>query len=292
MEATTTTQLPPSDEVASRGRRVTIGTFSVSVSVLASVGGLVLLLILLYVFGGGTAWFELDRTAKEGTKFDWAYFWSLLPNFLRALWFTVQATIGGFAIAIVLGFFLALGRRSVQRAVRWPTVLFIEFVRSTPLLIQLFFLFFALPRIGWVPEPIRVLSPLTTLIIGLGIHYGTYCSEAYRAGINSVPDGQWEACTALNLRSSVSWTRVVLPQAIPNVLPALGNYLVAGFKDAPLGSAIGVTEVLFFARYVTSAHVRPVEAYTMVGLGFLAVSIPSAYLIRRFERRYAYERTG
>lgn len=292
MEATTTPAPVSTEEALAGKRRVTVGTFSISVSMLTTLGALIVLLVTLYVLGGGQAWFELDRTADETKKFDWAYFWSLLPNFLRALWYTVQATIGGFAIAVVLGFFLALGRRAQRRVIRWPTVAFIEFVRSTPLLIQLFFLFFALPRIEWIPEPIRVLSALTTLIVGLGVHYGTYCSEAYRAGINSVPNGQWEACTALNLTSSTSWTRVVLPQAIPNVLPALGNYLVAGFKDAPLGSSIGVTGVLFFARYVNSAQLRPVEAFTMVGLGFLAVSIPSAFLIRRFERRFAYERTS
>ncbi|WP_040492806.1 ectoine/hydroxyectoine ABC transporter permease subunit EhuD [Ilumatobacter nonamiensis] len=214
-----------------------------------------------------------------------------MPDFLEALWVTVQATIAGFAVAIVLGLFLALGRRSDHRALRWPFSFFIEFVRSTPLLIQLYFLFYALPTISWLPESVRVLDPLPALIIGLGIHYATYCSEAYRAGIDSVPKGQWEASTAMNLPRRTTWGRVILPQAIPNVLPALGNYLVAGFKDAPLGSSIQVTGVLFFAKTISSRTFRPVETYTLVGIGFLAVSIPAAFLIRRLERRIAYERT-
>ena len=187
--------------------------------------------------------------------------------------------------------FLALGRRSDHRVLRWPSSFFIEFIRSTPLLIQLYFLFYALPTVSWLPDTIRVLDPLPALIIGLGIHYATYCSEAYRAGIDSVPRGQWEAATAMNLSGTTTWSRVILPQAVPNVLPALGNFLVAGFKDAPLGSSIQVTGVLFFAKTISSRTFRPVETYTLVGIGFLVVSIPAAFLIRRLERRIAYERT-
>jgi polar amino acid transport system permease protein len=124
----------------------------------------------------------------------------------------------------------------------------------------------------------------------LGVHYATYCSEAYRAGINSVPKGQWEAATALNFDTRTTWLRVVLPQAIPNVLPALGNFLVAGFKDAPLGSAVQVTGVLFFAGTIASRYFRPVEAYLLIGIGFLLVSIPAAWGIRRLEKRIGYER--
>jgi polar amino acid transport system permease protein len=168
--------------------------------------------------------------------------------------------------------------------VRWPVAFFIEFVRSTPLLIQLFFLFFALPEWG------VVLSPMAALTLGLGVHYACYCSEAYRAGINSVPQGQWEAATAMNLGPLTTWTRVIIPQAVPNILPALGNFLVAGFKDAPLGSTIQVTGVLFFARTIANRTFRVVEPFTLVGIGFLLVSIPAAFLIRRLEKRIAYER--
>jgi polar amino acid transport system permease protein len=150
--------------------------------------------------------------------------------------------------------------------------------------VQLFFLFYALPDLG------IVLSPLQTLVIGLGVHYATYCSEAYRAGINSVPSGQWEAATALNLGRSTTWTKVVLPQAIPNVLPALGNFLVASFKDAPLGAAVQVTGVLFFATTIAGRDFRSVEPYLLIGVGFLMVSIPAAWLVRRLETRIGYER--
>jgi polar amino acid transport system permease protein len=238
-------------------------------------------------YGGGGLRFDTDARPEPGTTFDWSYFWALFPDMLRGLWVTVQATIGGFCIAIVLGMFLAIARRSGRRWVSWPTAALIEFVRSTPLLVQLFFLFFALPAWG------ITLGSMAALIVGLGVHYATYCSEAYRAGINSVPKGQWEAATALNLKGTTTWADVVIPQAIPNVLPALGNYLIAALKDAPLGSSIGVTGILFMAQTAQSrAFDAGVEPFTLIGLGFLAVSIPAAWLIRRLERRISYERTG
>ena len=165
----------------------------------------------------------------------------------------------------------------------------IEFVRSTPLLVQLFFLFYALPQVDVLPRAISTMSPLTTLVVGLGVHYGCYCSEAYRAGINSVPKGQWEASTALNLKPTTKWRNVILPQAIPRALPPLGNYFVAMFKDAPQGSAITVAGLLFVARALQSADFRTVEPFTIAGILFLIVSIPAAMLVRRLERRVAYE---
>ena len=252
---------------------------------------LLLVLFIIWQFGGTDVSFDSDATKEPGSKFDWGFFFAMVPDFLEALWVTVQATIAGFAVAIVIGLFLALGRRSKRPYVRWPFSFFIEFIRSTPLLIQLYFLFYALPAVSWLPESVRLLDPLPALIIGLGVHYATYCSEAYRAGIDSVPTGQWEASTAMNLTPTTTWGRVILPQAIPNVLPALGNYLIAGFKDAPLGSSIQVTGVLFFARTVSSRTFAYTETYTLIGVGFLVVSIPSAFLIRRLERRIAYERS-
>jgi polar amino acid transport system permease protein len=251
------------------------------------VWGLVVLALLagLTYLGNRDLRFGTDVSPDPDLTFDWAFAWSLVPDMLSALAVTAMATVYGFMVALVLGLFLALGRRSSTRWVSWPFAAFIEFVRSTPLLVQLFFLFYALPAFG------IVFGPIQTLIIGLGVHYATYCSEAYRAGINSVPKGQWEATTALNLDPRTTWTKVVLPQAIPNVLPALGNFLIAGFKDAPLGSAVQVTGVLFFAGTIASRTFRPVEAYLLIGVGFLIVSIPAAYGVRRLEERIGYERT-
>lgn len=243
------------------------------------------LLAGLTVLGRRDLRFGTDVAPNPDLAFDWEFALSLVPDMLSALAVTAMATVYGFAVALVLGLMLALGRRSDNRWISWPFAAVIEFVRSTPLLVQLFFLFYALPPLG------IVLGPLQTLVIGLGVHYATYCSEAYRAGINSVPSGQWEAATALNVDTRTTWTKIVLPQAIPNVLPALGNFFVAGFKDAPLGSAVQVTGVLFFAGTIASRTFRPVEAYLLIGVGFLIVSIPAAWGVRRLEKRIGYERT-
>lgn len=247
----------------------------------------VLIVTALYavlIFGVDETSFFRTRMTGLG-DFDWMYFWHLLPLMVQGLLVTVKATVLAFTFAALAGFVLALGRRSSIKWISWPTAAFIEFVRSTPLLVQLFFL------LGLVRASDAInLEPIWVLTIGLGLHYATYCSEAYRAGINSVPDGQWEATIALNLKPSTTWLKVIIPQAVPNVLPALGNYLVAGFKDAPLGYIVGVFGVLAFANQVRADDFRPVEPYLMAGLGFLLVSIPAAWIVRRLEERVSYER--
>ena len=247
--------------------------------------GVAALLYVLYHLGTRRMRFTgTDVRGDPTMNFDPAFAWSLVPDMLNALTVTALGTVLGFSVAIVLGLFLALGRRSKRRLLSWPFAGFIEFVRSTPLLVQLFFLYYALPDLN------VVLSPLQTLTIGLGVHYATYCSEAYRAGINSVDKGQWEAATALNLGTGTTWAKVVMPQAIPNVLPALGNFLVAAFKDAPLGSAVQVTGVLFFATTTAGRTFRSVEPFLLIGAGFLMVSLPAAWLVRRLETKIGYER--
>lgn len=219
----------------------------------------------------------------DTSKWDWNFAADIFPDVMKGMWITIQATLLGITLAMVLGLFLALLRRSERPYIRGPVSFLIEFIRSTPLLIQLFFLFFALPEFG------IVMSPVTTLVVGLGVHYGTYTSESYRAGIEAVPRGQWEAAIAGNLSPGTTWVKVILPQAIPKVIPALGNYLVAMFKDAPLGSSISVVGVLFVARSTSSQTFRALEPFTEVGLLFLAVSVPAALFVQFLERKYGYE---
>ncbi|MFP4074273.1 MAG: ectoine/hydroxyectoine ABC transporter permease subunit EhuD [Actinomycetota bacterium] len=227
---------------------------------------------------------------REGpATWNWEYAWEITPDLIGGMLVTIRATLLGIVIAVILGLFLALGRRSQNKWISYPFAWFIEFVRSTPLLVQLFFLYYALPQIEAIPRSLSTFPAMTTLVVALGVHYGCYCSEAYRAGINSVPKGQWEASTALNLKTTTMWRQVILPQAIPRSLPPLGNYFVAMFKDAPQGSAITVAGVLFVARAFQSADFRPVEPVIIAGILFLMVSIPAAMSVRRLERRVAYE---
>jgi len=215
--------------------------------------------------------------------FDWGYAWDILPQLGRALIVTLQATALGMALALTLGLVLALVRRSRYRLVAWPATAVVEFVRSTPLLVQMFFLFYVLPVAG------VQMSPLATGVIALGIHYAAYCSEVYRAGLEAVPRGQWEAAAALNLGRWRTLRAIVLPQAIPPVVPALGNYLVAMFKDTPLLSAITVVELLQTAKLIGSETFRYVEPITLVGALFLVLSLASATAIRWTERRLRVE---
>ena len=211
--------------------------------------------------------------------FDWGYVWEVAPRLAEGLVVTIQATLVGMAVALTLGLVLALARRSRHRLVSWPTGVLVEFVRSTPLLVQIYFLFYVLPDAG-----LR-LSPLATGVIALGLHYAAYCSEVYRAGLESVPKGQWEAAVALNLTRWRTMKDIIIPQAIPPVVPALGNYLVAMFKDTPLLSAITVVELLQAAKLAGAERFRYIEPLTLVGVLFLVLSLASAAAIRRVEAR-------
>lgn len=219
--------------------------------------------------------------AGQGDRviFDWAYALEILPALASGLRITAYATVLGMVFALTVGLILALARRSKLKLVSWPTAFAIEFLRSTPLLVQLYFLFYVLPGIG------IAMTPLTTGVLGLGIHYAAYCSEVYRAGIESIPRGQWEAATALNLSRYATTFKVILPQAIPPVVPALGNYLVAMFKDTPLLSAITVLEMLQQAKILGSESFRYIEPLTIVGLAFLVMSLIAATGIRALERK-------
>ena len=211
--------------------------------------------------------------------FDWSFALEILPTLGSALVITIQATVLGMLVAVTLGLALALLRRSRLALVSLPTAFVIEFVRSTPLLVQMYFLFYVLPLTG------VQMSPLATGIVALGLHYATYCAEVYRAGIEAVPRGQLEAARALNMSPWRTAVGVVLPQAIPPVVPALGNYLVAMFKDTPLLSAITVVELLQQSKLVGSTTFRYTEPLTLVGVLFLALSLVAAWGVRGLEAR-------
>lgn len=211
--------------------------------------------------------------------FDWQFAWDTLPKLMAALKVTVAATVLGMAVALALGLALALARRSRLQWLSWSTAGFIEFVRSTPLLVQIYFLFYILPGLG------IELSAFATGVVALGLHYAAYCSEVYRAGFDGIPRGQWEAASALNLSRYHTIGRIIIPQAIPPVVPALGNYLVAMFKDTPMLSAITVLELLQTGKIVGAETFRYLEPLTLVGALFLVLSLISAAGIRGLERR-------
>jgi polar amino acid transport system permease protein len=216
-------------------------------------------------------------------SFDWSFAFDILPEMLYAfLRFSLVATVLGILVAAVLGLAFAIIRRARVPVLAPLTTAFIDFVRSTPLLVQLFFLFFVLPEAG------ITLPPLTTGVIGLGVHYACYLAEVYRAGIESVPKGQWEAATALSLPPRLQWQHVILPQAIRNVLPALGNYAISMFKETPFLALITVPEMVQRAQAIGSISFRYLEPITLAGLIFLAASYPTAIALRKLEMRLGH----
>jgi polar amino acid transport system permease protein len=219
---------------------------------------------------------------NERTLWNWDYAWEVFPELVLAfLQYTLGITAAASVVAIVLGLFLALGRRAGSRVVSWPTFGLVEFIRSTPIPIQLFFVYTGLPAFG-----IR-LSALATGVAVLGIHYACYMSEVYRAGIDAIPKGQWEACTALSLPPKRTWRAVILPQVVRRILPSTGNQVIALFKETPFLIVIGVAEMVTVANRFGGTTYRYIEPITIAGVIFLLASYPTSVLVRKVENRLA-----
>lgn len=216
----------------------------------------------------------------ERSLWDWEYAREVFPGLVAAfLKLTLGITAAASAVAIVLGLVLVLGRRANTRWISWPVYAVVEFVRSTPIPIQLFFVYFGLPALGVRP------SALVTGIAVLGVHYACYMSEVYRAGIDATPAGQWEACTALSLPPRRTWRAVILPQVARRILPSTGNQVIALFKETPFLIVIGVAEMVTVANQFGGQNYRYIEPITIAGLIFLAASYPTSVLMRRLEIR-------
>jgi len=208
---------------------------------------------------------------------QWDFTWEILPRLIMATGNTLAAAGIGYAIAAVLGLVFALAQRTGFRPLTIAVRESVEFIRSTPLVLQIFFVFYVFPQFG-----VR-LSPWVAGMIAIGLHYASYLSEVYRGGIESVPKGQWEAALALDLSPARTYFRVIIPQALPTALAGMGNYLVGIFKDTPMLSVIGVAELMHTANAIGSESYRFLEPYTPVGIIFLAISLPTAALLRIFE---------
>ncbi|MGR9258557.1 ectoine/hydroxyectoine ABC transporter permease subunit EhuD [Rhizobium leguminosarum] len=213
-------------------------------------------------------------------EWDWEFAWKILPKLIDGVKITVYASILASIVALLLGLALAIAMRSAHPIVASAVRACIEFIRGTPLLVQLYFTFYVLPDVG------IYLSPLMAGVLTLGIHYSSYTSEVYRAGIDNVDRGLWEASTALNLTRTQTWRHVIIPQAVPPMVPVLGNYIVAMFKETPLLSMITVIELMGQARIIANINYRYLEPMTLVGIFFLTISIPSVIALNYMERRY------
>ncbi len=207
-----------------------------------------------------------------------AYAVSILPILGIGLIVTLEAAALGFAIALVVGLGFALLRRSRLRAVSWTTAIVVEFIRDTPLLIQLFFLYYVLPKYG------IVLPAFFTGALALGLQYSAYTSEVYRGGLDAVPRAQWEAATALNLTRWRTYRDIVIPQAIPRILPAMGNYLVSMLKETPVLSVVTVLDMLGLANMIGDRTFEYLVPLSMVGLIFLILTLVCSAGLHTLER--------
>lgn len=211
-------------------------------------------------------------------SWSWSTVAAVFPDLLRGLEVTVEATLLGSCLAFILGLLLTLLRLAKIPVLSQLTWAFIEFFRDTPLLVQLYFMYFVIPVVFGLK-----LSSLATGVITLGVHYAAYTSDTYRAAIQAVPRGQWEAATALSLPRRTVWISIVLPQALRRALPSLGNYLISMFKDTPLLLVVGVLEMVGQAQAYGNMHYDYVEPYTLCGFLFLLLSYPSSILVRRLQ---------
>lgn len=217
--------------------------------------------------------------------FEWdtssplAFTWSILPILLVGLGTTIAAAVVGFLFALVIGLVLAVLKSMRSRLVAWPAILVAEFLRDTPLLVQLFFLYYVLAEQG------IILPPFMTGAVALGLQYSAYIAEVYRAGIGAVPRGQREAALALDLSARRSFTHIILPQAIPRIIPALGNYLISITKDVPVLSVVTVLEMLNVARIIGDRTFNYLIPLSLVGLIYLTLTLLSSAAVRYLDVR-------
>lgn len=209
---------------------------------------------------------------------NWDHAWLALPLLLDGFKITLLATVLGTLIAAILGLLLAVAQRLLPSVLSAPLMAVAGFIRMTPLVVQLVFANLVFSQF----------SALTVGIVVLGLHYMTYMAEVYRAGIDSVAKGQWEAATALSLPRLRTWRAVVIPQAIRATLPALGNYAISMFKETPFLFAISVVEMVTQAQQYGAGTFRYLEAFTLAGIIFLLASYPTSVLLRKLETRLAY----
>jgi len=191
---------------------------------------------------------------------------------------TFQVTVESIILALVIGLFTGLGRLSKNRIINGIASLYVEVIRGIPLLVQLFYIYFALGRFVNVPA-------MWSAVIAMAVCYGAYMGEIFRAGIESIPKGQMEAARSLGMSHSQAMTHVILPQAVKTILPPVGNEFVALLKDSSLVSILAVSDLLRRGREFASETFTYFETYTMVALIYLIITLFFSKLISIMEDR-------
>lgn len=202
----------------------------------------------------------------------------LLPRLLEGAVVTIELAVGGSLIALPLALLAGLGKSSRSRAIRLLSSCYVELFRGTSALIQLYWVYFALPLLG-----VRI-DALGAGIVVLGCNAGAYGAEVVRGAVNAVPTGQWEAGAVLGLpRRLVLW-RIVLPQALPRALPPLNNVLIELLKNTALASMITLSDLTFEAQALRAASLRTTEIFLLLLALYFAMSLLITTLFRWLER--------
>lgn len=214
---------------------------------------------------------------------------------LRGYGTTIYLTVAAMSLSFLLGALVALARTSEFLPARFISACYVEFFRNTPLLVQLFFLFFALPKLPrfelpLVGEVTWLLSPIQTALIGLTLYTGAYTTEALRSGLLSIDRGQTEAARALGLSYMQTRVFVVAPQALRVAIPLMTSIFSALFRNTAVVSAVGVVELLGAADRIQQQNFRTFELFTVAGVLYLSLTLPLAFASARLERWVARTR--
>jgi polar amino acid transport system permease protein len=212
---------------------------------------------------------------------SFAGFREFLPGLLEGALVTIEITIGGAILAVIMAFIAAIAKMYGARPVRWLAVAYIEVFRGTSALVQLFWLFFVLPHFG------ITLDPLTVAILALGLNVGAYGAEVVRGAIGAVHRGQWEACTALNMTRMTALRRIIVPQAFVRMIPPWGNLFIELLKATSLVSLITIGDLAFKAQQMNQTTFRTLEIFSIVLVFYLAIASIITVAMRALEERAA-----
>jgi polar amino acid transport system permease protein len=213
-------------------------------------------------------------------QFDWSVIGPILPLLLLGLQLTLEITVVVILIGMLAGIPVALARMSPVPLIRWPAQLYIEVFRGTPALVQLIWIYYALPALTGV-----ALSPFVSVVIALGLNMAAYMAETYRAGFQAVPREHIEAAQVLGLSKFDTLRYITIPQAIVQQIPVILSMNIDLFKATSLVSVLGVADLTYVGHVQSSNTFRPLEIFTTIAALYFAIAFPAALLASALERR-------
>jgi polar amino acid transport system permease protein len=215
------------------------------------------------------------------TMLDWNIIVHYFPFLAKGALLTLEISILSLVLGLIFGLTAALGKLSRNFIVRNVAVFYIWLIRSTPLLVQLFIIYFGLPQLG------IDLGPYISGVLGLGLNVGAYNAETIRGGIQSIPKGQHEAARSLGMSSALAMRRIILPQALRIIIPPLGNNFIILIKDTSLVSTITLVELTLTAQRFIGSTYKPFEMYVMAAFLYAVLTTTASLLLGKLETRTA-----